>query len=207
MSPPPPAVAGIRKAAALACWVPGVSLVVYQSDWPPLLVATSPQRPPDGEVWIPISPYEFRSVVLDTPGGATSRSSRLVGPCLGRGEADVRVQVVADDETTLDDAGLFVSDADRRQRAVGFATLAAVPGPEPVTTADTVPSQPDRPLTWDTDRSPPLMSRVDGELGIRLVSCTYPSADAVRAELAHAAAFDALLAASVDEVTLACAAA
>ncbi|MEM9563036.1 MAG: hypothetical protein AAGA93_10480 [Actinomycetota bacterium] len=191
--PANPSVMMIRKLAVLAHWVPGVSLLIYQADWPPLQVTRSPWSAPDGEVWIPLNPCQFRAELL----GMETGQCELIGPSLGDEYAELRINVVTSEPTTLDDTGLFTLPYDASHSAVMFATLASVT----VAAPDTSTGKADTCL-WDIDRPPPLHSSVDEDLGVQLISCSYHTNDTVRQELARTATFEAMLAASVDEVTL-----
>ncbi|MEM7323354.1 MAG: hypothetical protein AAF531_09735 [Actinomycetota bacterium] len=183
----------IRKAAALVHWVPGISLLVYQTDWPPLLVACAPQSPADGEVWMQLTPCQFRNELAQLPDG----SSDLVGPSLCDEDADLRIDLVTDGSTMIDGAGLFSMPNGHDQRSIGFVTLAAVPFCDP--------RPPTRSCLGRALRSTEglgLTTVVDEALGVRLVSCSFPESDAVRGDRANAIMFDALLQASVEEITL-----
>lgn len=189
----------LHKAAVLARWVSGVGFVVYQPDWPPLWVAASQRRPCGGEVWISLLPGRFRHELLGSsiwPG----RPSRLIGPFIGGEGVDLRVQIVVDQATTVDRAGLYITEGLAYQ-SVSFATLTAVPVAAAGSPVEAAASS-GLSGGWNPRQSPPLFSRIDDELGIRLVTCSYPAADPLRAELAHAATFEAMITASVEEITL-----
>ncbi|MEM7091703.1 MAG: hypothetical protein AAF567_01775 [Actinomycetota bacterium] len=185
-----PAAVMIRKYATLAHWVPGISLVVYQNDWPPIQVACMPSPSPDGEVWTFVHPCHFRAEVLDT-----GNRSRLVGPSLGHPGSSAKVTVIAEEATEIDDAGLFTVRYDEIHSVVGFITLAAIEVGQAVPESECGGAS----CAWDLD-APPMISSIDAALGTQMVSCSYRTEDAVRATLARNLVFEAMLAASVEEV-------
>ncbi|MEM9607869.1 MAG: hypothetical protein AAGA99_10645 [Actinomycetota bacterium] len=190
----PLATAPIRKAAALAHRLPGVSLVVRQTDWPPLLVSDEPWSPPDGQVWIEVSPTCFRDELRRLDDGA----SRLVGPSLLDADADVGIEVHTDGVADVDDFGLFVIEASCEVRWTGFATLAAISVPAPTIERPGRPS----PRVRRCDRQCPLVSTLDIGLGTQLIGCSYVAADDDHAEAARTTIIDALVSATVDEAIL-----
>ncbi len=191
--PVPAGLLAVRKAAILAHWVPGISLLVSQSDWPGLQVTTTPWAMDDGW-WTPIDPCRFRREVCGLP----ERPSPVVGHSLGADDAALQIEIVTSGTTSYDDAGLFTLPFDEHHSAVGFPMLADISvGP---TLTEGSPESPT--CRWDIDERPQLLQNVDAELGVKLISCCYPTDDELRAHLAREAALDALLSTGADEVAM-----
>ncbi|MEL6981143.1 MAG: hypothetical protein AAFO29_01835 [Actinomycetota bacterium] len=191
MSSLPAGLLAVRKAAVLAHWVPGISLLVSQPDWPGVMVSTTPWDMGDGW-WMPVDPCTFRREVGCLPG----RPSGIVGPRLGAEDTDLRIEVVTSGSTRFDDAGLFSLPFDEHHSAVGFSVLASIG-----LRRAAVSGQPETPTClWDVDGPPQLLQNVDADLGVKLISCCYPSTDELRASLAREAMLEAMLSAGADEV-------
>lgn len=182
----------VRKLATLAHWVPHLSLVIYQTDWPPLCVSREPRDAPAGETWTHVHPCQFRALLLRPQCGRRLR----LGPTFGNDDAQLHIDVMAEESTTFDDAGLFTLPYDEHHCVIGFLTLASVPVPDAVV----LPDAHELTCTWDVDGLPPLVSSVDEDLGTQLVSCSFPANDPRREELASATLFEAMVAAAVEEV-------
>lgn len=180
-----------RKCATLAHWVPHLSLIVYQPNWPPILVSQSPQTAPSGEVWTHIHPCDFRAELM------SGADQRVVGPVLGRHNEAIKIVVMADAnaDVDFDNAGIFTLAFDDVHTAMGFATLAStqVPGGIPECQMATQTCQ------WCLD-DPPIALAVDPLLGTQLVSCTFPTNDPLRTPVAQHTLFEALMHASAEEV-------
>ncbi|MEM9132021.1 MAG: hypothetical protein AAF962_24285 [Actinomycetota bacterium] len=185
----------IHKLALLAHQVPGVSLIVYQPNWPPLLVALEPRASRQGEVWVHVDPSRFRRELVCP----IREARRVIGPFLGDDDTEVRVDLVADRSTSFDEVGLFTTMGSGARSTVGFPTSASVLVPGAI-----VSSHPSL-VTDDTESSrgaPNLIATVDSGLGTQLITCSYPADDLVKAAEARVIAFEALVTASVDELTL-----
>ncbi len=180
----------VRKAASLALAVPGVSFVVYQHDWPPLLVARSNRDAPAPEVWIHITPAQFS----DELGRRPVDHSAMLGPTLGVAETDVSIEVFVDGPTLLDAAGLFTVQF-RNRSAVGFVASMDTPLPR---SAPFGVVHDDQPEVWPHA----FVADVFAEMGTQVLSWVYPTDDLRAAQIARNDAFETLLAMSVDEVSL-----
>ncbi len=186
--------AAVRKFAALAVAVPGLNLVVYQRDWPPIHVAEAAGRSRKGEVWISLRPQEFRDELVRPP-----IERRRIGPALGSADAEVWVELAAGGTTTIDDAGLFTARVDAHTRSVGFVALSCIAVrrgavPPQACGADSVPCELH---AW-----PRMTAEVDDRLGTQIVRWSHAAADPDQARLARALAFDSMLGAAVEEITL-----
>ncbi|MEM9514315.1 MAG: hypothetical protein AAGA42_05605 [Actinomycetota bacterium] len=181
----------IRRAASLALGVTGISLVVYQTNWPPVLVSRTPHAAPTGEVWIHARPCQVRHELCGTP----VAQRVLLGPTLGVTEADVHIELIVNDGTTVDAAGLFTVRHDDRRSEVGFVAPAWMSIPERFEAAacDGCPRR-------RTVMPPPVVGRPDHGLGTRLVSWVYPTHNYLLATSVRGTAFDTMLAMTVDEV-------
>ncbi|MEM8745648.1 MAG: hypothetical protein AAGF91_03015 [Actinomycetota bacterium] len=179
----------VRKAATLALALPEAGLVVYQTDWPPLLVSRRPWPAPDGEVWMRVCPFRFREQL----GRRTEDARSLVGPSLGIEESDVHVDLVGSRATTVDAAGLVTSERVDDTSFLGFAVSSAVSIVDPAGC---------RPCLDPHRTAGSLRIGVDHDLGTQLVSWRYRTSDVEHATATRHAARETLLTASVDELVL-----
>lgn len=191
MSSVPAGLLAVRKAAVLTHWVPNINLLVCQTDWPGILVSTAPWEIGDG-FWLSVDPCSFRQEVCALPDvpGAT------VGPNLGAEGTALQIEVVTSGSTRFDAAGLFTLPFDDHHSAVGFPALASVA----IDAAESSDVNEPPTCVWDVNGQPQLQQSVDLELGVKLISCYYPTEDETRARLAREAVLDAMFAAGADEV-------
>ncbi|MEM7322957.1 MAG: hypothetical protein AAF531_07720 [Actinomycetota bacterium] len=190
----PPGLLAVRKAAILAHWVPGISLLVSQSGWPGLQVTTTPWDMGD-DAWLTVHPCQFRHEVCALP----ETPSTVVGPTLGTDDSELQIEVVTSGLTRFDDAGLFTVPFDTHHSAVGFSMLSEVPIDLELEAGGT-----DHRATcqFPIDQQPDLTQNVDIGLGMKLVTCCYPTEDLQRAEAAREAVLELLFTAGADEVAM-----
>ncbi|MEM1333385.1 MAG: hypothetical protein AAGG08_08000 [Actinomycetota bacterium] len=168
----------IRHAVSIAAALPQVGVVVYQDGWAPMLISERSWRSPDGEVWTRLCPDRFRAEL----GRSAPRPSPLIGPGIASARSSVGVRLVSDGDATIDQHGLFRVRPTDGRGVVGFVTGREIRLP--------CDSGTDRPSTLAVDRS----------LGTRTVGWWFePGDDDAMAE-AGTAAFDTLLAATVEEM-------
>lgn len=176
----------LRKAAILAHWLPGLSLLIRQQREPVLAVTTESQVAADhgcGE----LHPCEFRRQVIQM---MTSDRAGLP-PDFGDGGLSLQIEVVTGAATTFDNSGLVITMFDRWHSVVGFPTLSvADPSRSPLE-----PGSCQWPLV-----DAPVAEEVDLGLGAAFVCCTYPTSDPRRADLAYAAVFEEMIGRSAAEV-------
>ncbi|MEM7139968.1 MAG: hypothetical protein AAF548_02985 [Actinomycetota bacterium] len=186
----PSSVVAIRKATSLALHVPGVDLLVYQHDWPPLFVSTSSAGPPRGETWMRMTPAELRDELCRD----RREASRRVGPSLGVTDTDVRIDVTPHAGTDIDAAGVFTAHLDGGG-TIGFVTSSAI-----ACAVDGPPIPHALPCGRTTELPPPTDVRLDADLGTQLVHWSFRRDDPRGAERARVAAFETLLTTAVDEI-------
>lgn len=171
----------IRKAATIAHWVPGVDLLVYQTDWPPLSVSTQQRTAPDGEVWLHVHPCLFRHALTTTD----DSQDFGIGPTLGRSPA--RLEIDARETTKLHPSGLFEFEHGHDRTLLGFVTMAEIPIPVALTDAAGGTA------ACKLDATP------DPILETQLISSTHLRGDGELAESVTEHVMDALVAMAADE--------
>ena len=185
----------LRKAALLAAGLPQAGFVVYQTNWPPLLISIRAWPSLTGEVWIHVCPSQFRAELCRLPSGP----SALIGPTLNTALADVDIGLVGDGSTTIDEAGLFTARQGNGFSVTGFATAMAVsPSGEHIDLAGHLRSS----CIGIPRILEPVTLLVDPVLGTQLIGWWFTSDDDEQAAMAGQLALDALLAASVEEILL-----
>lgn len=181
-------VATVRKAASLAVGVPGISLIVYQADWPPLSVSSNRMVAPHGEVWLAMGPDRFRRELCRPCG----QYSRLVGPTLGTGETTARIEYAFDDSSSIDNVGIFTVRHESGEGEIGFVTLSDIDRPSTCNPSDGCP----------VDLPAPTQVTRDAALGTERISWHYDATDEQLARAVQTAALDLRLSTAVDEIVL-----
>ena len=188
----PASIIKVRRAASLALAAPDISLVVYQPNWPPVLVSASSSHAPAGEVWIHARPSQFREELCRRP--ATQRL--LIGPALGVADVDVRIEVVTAGRTTVDAGGVFTIDFEDGHSETGFVGPSTVAVPA----AGLCSTDCDQRCPRRSPELAPTVTKPDHDLGTKVITWSYPTWHLLLSHTVRAVAFGSMLAMTVDEL-------
>lgn len=176
----------IRKAAVMAHWVKGLSLMLLRSSRPTLLVTVDEQLTTTGR-HLRMHPCDFRREV----GLLMGSESAILGSTSDLGRGNMQLEIITCEKARFEDAGLVGTGFDDHHSMVGFVTTTSA--------VEDLRHQNHKTCEWDLSKPPPLLLNVDDELELTMVTCSYFTEDVQRAELAYSAVFDAMITASAEE--------
>ncbi|MEM7275837.1 MAG: hypothetical protein AAF547_22365 [Actinomycetota bacterium] len=160
----------LRKAAVLAHWIPGLSLVVDCAATGTVRVSADQWS---ADPWPTVHPCEFRRTIVQL------RASAEVGlaPPLDEAGDGLRIDMIGAPGTEIDESGLVVARFDPEHSVIAFATSGPVDG-----------------ARWAVETSP------DDDLGIVLVHRAFPTEDDEAAGQAQELVFRAMVESAAEEI-------
>lgn len=106
--------AALRRAALAAHWMPGIGLLITQTDHPTLRVATWASETPDGST-IEVHPCEFRRLLIRSADAVLCGFEGLIAD-----DGDVEIQVFTGPDVQLGAFGLMRADLEPDRRVLAL---------------------------------------------------------------------------------------